>query len=216
MKPRTRRILRRTLLVALILFAAEQTWRHGYDYVLAEKFAVVDPGKVYRGAWQMTWPMKRIVRQHEIKTVVALAHPPESPWVAEERALAETMGFRFLHIPIVDDRTGDGDNEDLYDRLERAADAIADPENQPVFFHCHHGVNRASMVHMAYRMLHCGDSLDEAEAEIARQFGLKRVDKGPDYRHMRGFYESRVLPRRAAQSQASARVDLPDGGPTRQ
>ena len=95
------------------------------------------------------------------------------------------MDFRFVHLPIVDDRSVTGHTEELYDRLEEAAAALADPANQPVYFHCHHGINRASMVHMAYRMLYCGYTLDEAEAEIARQFGLKAVDKGPDYRTCR-------------------------------
>ena len=92
----------------------------------------------------------------------------------------------------------------LYDLIEEAAAKVADPANQPVYFHCHHGINRASMVHMAYRMLYCGYTIDEAEAEVARQFGLRQVDKGPDYRHMRGFYETRVLPRRLAQADADS------------
>ncbi|RUL87811.1 fused DSP-PTPase phosphatase/NAD kinase-like protein [Tautonia sociabilis] len=203
MTPRTRRSLRIALVAVLAIVGLEQLWRHTYDYILPEKFATVVEGKIYRGAWQMTWPMKRIVRQHGIKTVVALAHPPESPWVEAEKDLADEMGFRMVHIPIVDDRSIE-DDEVLYDLLERAAAEVADPANQPVYFHCHHGINRASMVHMAYRMLYCGYSLDEAEQEIARQFGLKQVDKGPDYRHMRGFYETRVLPRRASASLAEA------------
>jgi protein tyrosine phosphatase (PTP) superfamily phosphohydrolase (DUF442 family) len=198
---RRRRIFRLVLATLAVLFGLEQAWRHGYDYILPEKFAAVDEGKVYRGAWQMTWPMKRIVREHDIKTVIALAHPPESPWVQSEQELADEMGFRFVHLPIVDDRSI-GDDEALFDLVEQAAAEVADPANQPVYFHCHHGVNRASMVHMAYRMLYCGYTIDEAEAEVAEQFGLKAVDKGPDYRHMRAFYESRVLPRRRLASPA--------------
>ena len=52
------------------------------------------------------------------------------------------------------------------------------------------------MTQMAYRMIYCGWTLDEAEAEIARTFGLKEVNHGPDYRHMREFYAERVLPKR--------------------
>lgn len=200
---RRRLILRWTLIAALGLLAVEQTWRHTYDYVLPEKFAVVEDGKIYRGAWQMTWPMKRIVRQHDIKTVVALAHPEDSSWVKQERALGEEMGFKFIHIPIFEERHEKG-SELLYDRIEEAADVIAQSSTQPVYFHCHHGVNRASMVHMAYKMLYKDYTLEEAEAEIARQFGLKEVSKGPDYRQMDGFYETRVLPRRAHHLEATA------------
>ncbi len=196
-------IRRRLIIAAVILIPilAQQVWRHGHDYVFAEKFAAVEPGKIYRGAWLQDWPMRRIVRDHKIKTVVALAHPEDDPWVDSERRLGEELGYRFLHVPIVDDRSNPNSNV-LFDRLEQAADEIARPENQPVFFHCHHGINRASMAQMAYRMLHCGWTLEQAEAEIAKNFGLKAVSKGPDYRHMAGFYQNRVLPRREAQARA--------------
>lgn len=104
--------------------------------------------------------------------------------------------IRWVHIPIADFRDDSG-GPTLSDQLEKAADALADPANQPVFFHCHHGVNRTSMAQIAYRTLHCGWTLEEATAEVARTFDLKRVDRGPDYRFMEGFYEERVLPRRS-------------------
>jgi hypothetical protein len=196
-KPR-RRILRRVLAIALVVFACEQTWRHGQDYIFADKFAVVEPGRVYRGAWQKDWPMRRIVRDRQIKTIVALAHPPDSPMVAAEKALAAELGVNWVHVPIVDTRTP-GDPS-VSDRLEAAADIIGDPAHQPVYLHCHHGINRASMAQMAYRMLHCGWTLEQAQDEIARTFGLRAVNKGPDYRHMTRFYAERVLPRRQAQA----------------
>jgi protein tyrosine phosphatase (PTP) superfamily phosphohydrolase (DUF442 family) len=189
-----RRVLRRLLLVGAVGLAGEQTWRHGRDYVFADKFAVVEPGKVYRGAWQKDLPMRRIIRDRQIRTIVALAHPPDSPLVAQEKDLSAELGVKWLHIPIVDTRQP-GDPS-VSDRLEAAAAAIADPANQPVYFHCHHGVNRASMAQMAYRMMYCGWDLQQAQDEIARTFGLREVSKGPDYRHMASFYAERVLPRR--------------------
>ncbi len=200
---------RRALVLGLLILACQQVWRHGSDYVFADKFAVVEPGRIYRGAWQQPWPMRRIVRDREIRTVLALAHPPDHPLAVREREMAEELGFRWVHIPIVDDRSAtDGSN--VSDLLEEAAAVVADPRNQPVYLHCHHGINRASMVQIAYRTLHCGWTLDQATDEIARTFGLVRVDHGPDYRHMRDFYEKRVLPRRhalEATAQAAAKAD---------
>ncbi len=112
------------------------------------------------------------------------------------------MGVRWLHIPIVDERRT-GDVKGIFDPIERAAAAIADPANQPVYFHCHHGVNRASMVQIAYRTLHCGWTLEQANDEISRTFGLREVSHGPDYRLMAEFYQERVLPRRAAMARAA-------------
>ncbi|RUL82546.1 fused DSP-PTPase phosphatase/NAD kinase-like protein [Tautonia sociabilis] len=190
--------LRRSLLVGLLALGGQQLWRHGHDYVFPEQFAAVEPGAVYRGAWQQDWPMRRIIDEHGIRTIVALAHPPDSPMVAAEKALAAESGCRWVHIPIADFRGHDG-GPTLSDQLEKAADALADPANQPVFFHCHHGINRTSMAQIAYRTLHCGWTLEQATAEVARTFGLKRVDRGPDYRFMEQFYEERVLPRRREQ-----------------
>lgn len=190
---------RRTLYVVLAVIVCEQAWRHGHDYIFPEKFATVEPGKIYRGAWQYDWPMRRLVKDHHIRTIVALAHQEDNPLVEKERKLAREMGCRWLHVPIIDDRSM-VDSEVLFDRIEEAAAMVADPANQPVYFHCHHGINRASMVHMAYRMLYCGSTLEQATDEISRTFGLRQVDQGPDYRHMANFYRERVLPRRAAQS----------------
>ena len=194
--------LRRLGLAALLALVCQQVWRHGHDYVFADKFYTVEPGKIYRGAWQLTWPMKRIIRDEHIKTIVALAHRAEDPLAVREKALSDELGVRWIHIPIVELRTtelADG----ISDQLERAAAEIADPANQPVYFHCHHGINRASMVQIAYRTMYCGWDLDRATQEVADTFGLIKVDNGPDYRHMAKFYNERVLPRRIAQAGAS-------------
>ena len=73
---------------------------------------------------------------------------------------------------------------------------IADPDNQPVFFHCHHGINRTSMTQIAYRTLHCGWTLDQAKEEITRMTGWKETSVGTGLEFMERFYETRVLPRR--------------------
>ncbi len=201
-----RKWARRALLVALAALACEQTWRHGHDYLFADRFAEVEPGRIYRGAWQKSWPMRRIVRDYRIKTVVALAHPANHPLPVAEKALAEELGVRWVHVPIVDLR-GINDTRSISDQLEAAAAVIADPKNQPVYFHCHHGINRASMTQMAYRMLYCGWTFDQASDEIETQFGLVEASKGPDYRHMQGFYNERVLPRRLVAQPGAASAE---------
>jgi protein-tyrosine phosphatase len=137
------------------------------------------------------------VSKYRIKTVVALAHPADHPLAVREKAMAGELGYRWVHIPIVEHRVN-GNKETISDQLEKAAAVLADPRNQPVYFHCHHGINRASMVQMAYRTRYCGWSLEAATAEIERSFGLIEVAHGPDYRHMQKFYQERVLPNRAA------------------
>ncbi len=108
-------------------------------------------------------------------------------------ALAEELGIRWIHIPIIDQRS-EANPKTLSDLLDDAADVLADPKNYPIFFHCHHGLNRASMVQIAYRTKHCGWTLDQATDEVAKTVGLVKVTHGPDYRRMVDYYNSRVLP----------------------
>ena len=106
------------------------------------------------------------------------------------------MGVNWVHVPIVDLR---GINDRAVPSRTNSKPLPRwwpTPANQPVYFHCHHGINRASMVQMAYRMLYCGWPLEKASDEIERDFGLVEVSRGPDYRHMEDFYRDRVLPRR--------------------
>ena len=190
-------------MAGLGVLAGEQFWRHGHDYVFADQFAEVVPGKLYRGAWLHSWPMRRIVQNYKIKTVVALAHPPSHPLVVREKAMASELGYRWVHIPIVDER-GLGDWRVISDHLDEAAALLADPKNHPLYFHCHHGINRTSMVQMAYRTKYCGWTLEQSADEIAQTFGLVKVSHGPDYRHMQSFYIERVLPFREASSESAA------------
>lgn len=185
--------VRRGLAICLLVVGAEQLWRHGHDYVFARQFAIVEPGKIYRGAWQKNWPMRRIVSDCKIRTILALAHPDDHPLSVNERSLAEELGIRWIHIPIVDQRSATNPKT-LSALLDDAAGVLADPKNYPVFFHCHHGLNRASMVQIAYRTKYCGWTLDQATDEVAKTVGLVKVTHGPDYRHMVDYYNSRVLP----------------------
>jgi len=198
-----RRWLRRGLLGgALAALVGQQAWRHGRDYVLADRFAEVEPGKIYRGAWQKPWPMRRLIHDYHIKTVLALAHPADHPLSVEERDLARGLGVRWVHVPIVDER-GTKDYRVINDKLEEAAAVLADPANYPVYFHCHHGINRASMAQMAYRTRYCGWTLEQATAEIETAFGLVEASHGPDYRHMVSFYVEHVLPARRTAAAAA-------------
>jgi protein-tyrosine phosphatase len=195
--------IRRALWAGAIGLGSEQLWRHGHAYVFPNRFIVVEPGELYRGAWQRDWPMRRIVQDHKIKCILALAHPPEHHLVVQERKLAAELGVKWIHIPIVDYRgTKDEAAEAaISDLLDQAAAVLADPENYPLYFHCHHGMNRTSMVQIAYRTRYCGWTLTEAADEIERSVGLVKVAHGPDYRHMVAYYDGRVLPERARKAE---------------
>jgi hypothetical protein len=162
--------------------------------------------------------MRWIASKYKIKTVVALAHPDDHPLSVSERALCQELGIRWIHIPIVDQRDS-ANPKTLSDLLDEAAAELADASNYPLFFHCHHGLNRASMTQIAYRTKYCGWTLDQATDEVARTVGLIKVTHGPDYRHMVDYYNTRVLPARRAheahgtapsqETHVTAQVSLP-------
>ncbi|MFO0960472.1 MAG: tyrosine-protein phosphatase [Isosphaeraceae bacterium] len=207
-REKIRRVVRWGLAIGLLGLAAEQTWRHGHDYVFPEKFRTVEPGKLYRGAWQKPFPMRNLLRDYKIKTVVALAHMPDEPLPRREKELVESMGIRWIHIPIYYDSREPLTSPDVGDRLEKAAAILADPANQPVYFHCHHGVNRTSMTQIAYRTIYCRWPLERAKEEIQRTTGWKASVVGTGEEFMDQFYRTRVLPGRqvaAAESAATSR-----------
>ena len=121
------------------------------------------------------------------------------------------LGFNWVHIPIVDER-GTGDYRVINRHLDEAAAVLADPKNYPIYFHCHHGINRASMVQMAYRTKYCGWTLEQATKEIEESYGLVAANHGPDYRSVESFYTECVLPFRQARAPAPA----PPSGQTAQ
>jgi hypothetical protein len=190
--------IRGAVLLGTTGIGVHQLWRHGHSYVLPSEFVVVEPGKIYRGAWQKPWPLRRIVHDYRVKTILALAHPSDHHLSIQERSLAAELGVKWIHIPIVDNRgTDDRTAKDgISDLLDQAAAVLADAANYPIFFHCHHGLNRTSMVQIAYRTKYCGWTLTRAAEEIERTVGLTKVNHGPDYRHMESYYQNRVLPLR--------------------
>jgi hypothetical protein len=48
-----------------------------------------------------------------------------------------------------------------------AADLLADPNRQPVFFHCVAGHHRSNLAQAAYLIRHCGWSADQAWRAVA-------------------------------------------------
>ena len=78
--------IRRAVLIVTAGIGFQQLWRHGHDYIFPSRFVTVEPGKIFRGAWQKPWPMRAIVHDHKIKTVVALAHPSDHPLVIRSKS----------------------------------------------------------------------------------------------------------------------------------
>ena len=160
--PRRPRLAWTTLFaVASMLVAAfwiDRTW---YDWH-EKRVAVVVPGHLTRGAWQRPSALRQIIDREQIKTVVTLAIIDEKIERYEEQArVLKEKGVRWLFVPMVDSTA-------TLEQMAEAADLLADPALQPVFFHCVAGHHRTSLAHAAYRIRHEGWSAEQAWNELAQ------------------------------------------------
>jgi protein tyrosine phosphatase (PTP) superfamily phosphohydrolase (DUF442 family) len=132
-----------------------------WDDLFEKRFAVVLPGKIMRGAWQRPGPLRRIVAREGIKTIVSLtAINRDDPKFVEQAKVVEETGVRWLIVPLKGSRA-------TIEEMAEAADLVANPDLQPVFFHCVAGHHRSNLTHAAYRMRHEGLSSEKAWDEVS-------------------------------------------------
>jgi len=97
-----------------------------------------------------------------IKTIVDL----QQDGSAGEQRLVETAGMKFYRVGLSDK------DWPSPDQAERFLKVVNDPDNQPVFVHCHGGKHRAGIMTAIYRMTHDGWTADKAYAEM-KQYGFE-------------------------------------------
>jgi protein tyrosine phosphatase (PTP) superfamily phosphohydrolase (DUF442 family) len=122
---------------------------------------VIRPGRLIRGAWQSPEALRSIVTREHIKTIVTLTaiNRDDPKYVGQALIVAET-GVRWLFVPMR------GSTATL-EQMAEAADLLADPKLQPVFFHCVAGHHRSSLAHAAYLIRHQGWSAERAWNDVA-------------------------------------------------
>jgi protein tyrosine/serine phosphatase len=191
MRAMSRRILRCTI-IPLFLLAVVLTVKYTRWYVLPKRFAVVEPGQVYRGGYTEPWPLARMIERYGIRTIVSLnCLGGDDSRYGREQEVVRKYGLMYYCFPMPG--TGLGD----FDLLDRAADVLSDPANHPVFVHCAAGVYRTSAACAAWRMKHCGWTFEQAMEEC-EAYGLDPQHDAGLYEHLRTYYEQRVLPLRSA------------------
>ncbi len=125
------------------------------------RVAVVVPGRLVRGAWQRPEVLRKILDREEIRTVVTLtAINRDDPKYVGQAAVVARAGVDWVFVPMRGSRA-------TLEQMAEAADLLADPARQPVFFHCVAGHHRTSLAHAAFRIRHQGWSSEQAWAEVA-------------------------------------------------
>jgi protein tyrosine phosphatase (PTP) superfamily phosphohydrolase (DUF442 family) len=177
------------VIVAATISAASAVLILFRDHWQVQNFYAVELGAIYRGAEQKAGPLRRIIREYGIRTIVCLVDPEP-----DERLVAESQGVRWVWMPLCDSSLAA-----TFDTLEKFADVVADPRNQPVFYHCRRGVYRSNLAQAVYRIKCCGWTLDETLAEL-RSVGFNPEDRGGDnccVDALQKYYHERILGRHA-------------------
>jgi len=181
-----RRFLRFVVIVLVIAVAAGII-KHGRHYVFPKRFAVVKPGALYRSGYCEPGPLKRLIREHGIRTILALlTHQPDSSRQQKEEAVAKEQNVRIIRIGMP------GDGCAKFDLIDQAADIIADPSHYPLLVHCWAGVNRTGIVYAAWRMKYCGWNDEQALAE-AIDYGHSPARNPAMREHLKRYYQSRIV-----------------------
>ena len=189
-RPRPRR-LALWIVLALLAVALAVAVKEGRHYVVAKRFFAVEPGELYRSGYIEPAPLRGVIAEHKIKTIVCLLNnEPDNPDQQKEETVVRQTGVRLIRIGMPG--TGLAD----FDALDRAADAIADRANWPLLVHCAGGENRTGAAYAAYRMKHCGWTFEQAIAE-GDKFNLPLRGKSELAEHLRKYYQQRVATRPA-------------------
>ncbi|HEV3162553.1 MAG TPA: hypothetical protein VGZ22_00835 [Isosphaeraceae bacterium] len=155
-----------------------------WDDLVEKRVAVLEPGRLVRGAWQRPGPLRRIVEREKIKTIVTLtAINRDDPKFVSQAQVVRQTGVRWIIVPMHGSRAS-------LDQMAEAADLLADPRLQPVFFHCVAGHHRTSLVHAAYRMRHQGWSAERAWREVAALPWTRPQTDIDDHRLIAAFAEA--------------------------
>jgi len=133
-----------------------------HAFVRGEKrVRVILPARLVRGAWQSPEALRTIIARERIKTIVTLtAINHDDPKYAGQASVVAETGVSWVFVPMRGSRA-------TLEQMAQAADLLADPDRQPVFFHCVAGHHRSSLAHAAYLIRHCGWPAESAWKEVA-------------------------------------------------
>jgi protein tyrosine/serine phosphatase len=165
-----------------IVAVAERSQRY------PRRFAEVVPGKVFRGGFPTARHVRNLAEDKGLKTILSLTGSKPEPKYVEETETAKAVGVRLVRIAMPGDGCGD------FEDLDRAADAIGNRANWPLFFHCDAGKQRSNAALAAYRLRKCGWTIEQVLAELQTGHGLDQRAEKNLVDHLRRYAALAVRP----------------------
>ncbi len=127
--------------------------------------------QLYRGGQPRDAGLRKL-KDLGVKTIVNLRG--EDAHTRAESEEAHSLGLRYYSISLP------GFSRPKDDEVGRVLGIINDPENQPIFIHCHHGKDRTGTIVACYRISHDGWTAEQAKDE-AQRYGLGWVEIGMNH-----------------------------------
>jgi len=153
-----------SLLACVLIGAGVLVWE-GFleDRLVAKRFGVVEPGKIYRSGQVSSHLIEPVLRENKIEKVIALnGSDLQKPYLKAEVETARKLHIDHQVLHLIGDGTGD-----VEDYAEAVAEIMrCEKEGKPVLVHCAAGAQRTGGVVAAYRMLVQKKSPEEAYQEL--------------------------------------------------
>jgi tyrosine-protein phosphatase SIW14 len=146
-------------------------------------FRVVRAGVLYRSGQVTLHGLKRIVRDHAIKTVVTLRdarNPGDPPPDHEEETWCKAAGLTYYRLTPAAWSAGDG-SVPAAKNVRRFREIVKDAANYPILVHCFAGRHRTGAYCAIYRMEQERWSNEEAIEDMVTN-GYDLLDEHEDLR----------------------------------
>lgn len=159
-----KQFLRRLLIVCMIIAFCVLVWEEFLeDRLVAKRWGVVEPGKIYRSGQISSYLIEPMLRENHIEKVIALnGSDLKKPYLKAEVETAKKLQIDHQVLHLIGDGTGDVD-----DYAEAVAEIMrCEKAGKPVLVHCAAGAQRTGGVVAAYRMLVQKKTPEEAYQEL--------------------------------------------------
>ena len=163
-QPLSRKLLKLALILCACIATGVLIWEELLeDRVVAKRFGVVEPGKIYRSGQISSYLIEPVLSENKIEKVIALnGSDLQKPYLKTEVETAKKLHIDHQVLYLIGDGTGD-----VEDYAEAVAEIMrCEKAGKPVLVHCAAGAQRTGSVIATYRMLVQKKTPEEAYQEL--------------------------------------------------